>query len=158
MFRWLYSWHIPHRWQPVRLGCFTYLSCVETFRFVLALSGTVWRSVLTHEAVVFNQLDFFIFYFFLIKHFTTIHLISVCFNRLISDSSSSSSLLLSVSFTFFSQNKMAPNSIHWFRKGLRLHDNPALREAIRGAGTVRCVYFLDPWFAGSSNVGVNRWR
>ncbi|XP_061781180.1 cryptochrome-1-like isoform X2 [Nerophis lumbriciformis] len=53
---------------------------------------------------------------------------------------------------------MAPNSIHWFRKGLRLHDNPALMEAVRGAGTVRCVYFLDPWFAGSSNVGVNRWR
>ncbi|KAI1890739.1 hypothetical protein AGOR_G00156730 [Albula goreensis] len=53
---------------------------------------------------------------------------------------------------------MAPNSIHWFRKGLRLHDNPALREAVRGAGTVRCVYFLDPWFAGSSNLGVNRWR
>lgn len=58
----------------------------------------------------------------------------------------------------FFQNKMAPNSIHWFRKGLRLHDNPALREAVRGADTVRCVYFLDPWFAGSSNVGVNRWR
>ncbi|CAG6021974.1 unnamed protein product [Menidia menidia] len=56
------------------------------------------------------------------------------------------------------ENKMAPNSIHWFRKGLRLHDNPALQEAIQGAGTVRCVYFLDPWFAGSSNVGVNRWR
>ncbi|XP_061076158.1 cryptochrome-1-like [Conger conger] len=53
---------------------------------------------------------------------------------------------------------MAPNSIHWFRKGLRLHDNPALREAVRGANTVRCVYFLDPWFAGSSNLGVNRWR
>uniref|UniRef100_A0A8C6M6M9 Cryptochrome circadian regulator 3a n=1 Tax=Nothobranchius furzeri TaxID=105023 RepID=A0A8C6M6M9_NOTFU len=53
---------------------------------------------------------------------------------------------------------MAPNSIHWFRKGLRLHDNPALREAVQGAATVRCVYFLDPWFAGSSNVGVNRWR
>ncbi|XP_067270023.1 cryptochrome circadian regulator 3a [Pseudorasbora parva] len=53
---------------------------------------------------------------------------------------------------------MAPNSIHWFRKGLRLHDNPALLEAVRGADTVRCVYFLDPWFAGSSNLGVNRWR
>ncbi|KAG7224318.1 hypothetical protein INR49_000561 [Caranx melampygus] len=61
------------------------------------------------------------------------------------------------SSSFFFQNKMAPNSIHWFRKGLRLHDNPALREAVRGADTVRCVYFLDPWFAGSSNVGVNRW-
>ncbi|KAM9343988.1 cryptochrome-1-like isoform 2-T2 [Pholidichthys leucotaenia] len=56
------------------------------------------------------------------------------------------------------QTKMTPNSIHWFRKGLRLHDNPALREAVCGAATVRCVYFLDPWFAGSSNVGVNRWR
>ncbi|XP_041084880.1 cryptochrome-1-like [Polyodon spathula] len=53
---------------------------------------------------------------------------------------------------------MRPNSIHWFRKGLRLHDNPALKEAVRGAGTVRCVYFLDPWFAGSSNLGLNRWR
>ncbi|KTG39365.1 hypothetical protein cypCar_00000859, partial [Cyprinus carpio] len=53
---------------------------------------------------------------------------------------------------------MAPNSIHWFRKGLRLHDNPALQEAVRGADTVRCVYFLDPWFAGSSNLGVHRWR
>ncbi|XP_053536314.1 cryptochrome circadian regulator 3a isoform X2 [Ictalurus punctatus] len=53
---------------------------------------------------------------------------------------------------------MASNSIHWFRKGLRLHDNPALQEAVRGAGTIRCVYFLDPWFAGSSNLGVNRWR
>lgn len=61
-------------------------------------------------------------------------------------------------YFFHSRIKMAPNSIHWFRKGLRLHDNPALREAVRGAGTVRCVYFLDPWFAGSSNVGVNRWR
>uniref|UniRef100_A0A667ZWP0 Cryptochrome circadian regulator 3b n=1 Tax=Myripristis murdjan TaxID=586833 RepID=A0A667ZWP0_9TELE len=50
------------------------------------------------------------------------------------------------------------NSIHWFRKGLRLHDNPALLEALRGADTLRCVYFLDPWFAGSSNHGVNRWR
>ncbi|KAG9260743.1 cryptochrome-1-like [Astyanax mexicanus] len=53
---------------------------------------------------------------------------------------------------------MTVNSIHWFRKGLRLHDNPALLEAVRGANTLRCVYFLDPWFAGSSNLGVNRWR
>ncbi|XP_072109416.1 cryptochrome-1 [Mobula birostris] len=53
---------------------------------------------------------------------------------------------------------MATHSMHWFRKGLRLHDNPALREALRGASTVCCVYILDPWFAGSSSVGVNRWR
>lgn len=48
--------------------------------------------------------------------------------------------------------------MHWFRKGLRLHDNPALQEALNCADTVRCVYILDPWFAGSANVGVNRWR
>ncbi|MCJ8743403.1 hypothetical protein PDJAM_G00093610 [Pangasius djambal] len=53
---------------------------------------------------------------------------------------------------------MVVNTVHWFRKGLRLHDNPSLRESVRGADTVRCVYILDPWFAGSSNVGINRWR
>lgn len=53
---------------------------------------------------------------------------------------------------------MGVNAVHWFRKGLRLHDNPALKECIQGADTIRCVYILDPWFAGSSNVGINRWR
>ncbi|XP_056134152.1 cryptochrome-2-like isoform X2 [Lampris incognitus] len=53
---------------------------------------------------------------------------------------------------------MVVNSIHWFRKDLRLDDNPALQEALDGADTVRCVYILDPWFAGSANVGLNRWR
>ncbi|KAL3882844.1 hypothetical protein ACJMK2_029148 [Sinanodonta woodiana] len=48
--------------------------------------------------------------------------------------------------------------IHWFRKGLRLHDNPALCEAFKGASTFRCVYILDPWFAGVSQVGINKWR
>jgi cryptochrome len=49
--------------------------------------------------------------------------------------------------------------VHWFRnKGLRLHDNPALREALVGAKTFRCVYILDPWFARSPNQGVNKWR
>ncbi|MED6281278.1 Cryptochrome-1, partial [Characodon lateralis] len=53
---------------------------------------------------------------------------------------------------------MGVNTIHWFRKGLRLHDNPALRDSIRGTDTLRCIYILDPWFAGSSGVGINRWR
>ncbi|KAG7225586.1 hypothetical protein INR49_004992 [Caranx melampygus] len=53
---------------------------------------------------------------------------------------------------------MVINTIHWFRKGLRLHDNPSLKESLLGADTVRCIYILDPWFAGSSNVGINRWR
>lgn len=48
--------------------------------------------------------------------------------------------------------------VHWFRKGLRLHDNPSLREGLKGARTFRCVFILDPWFAGSSNVGINKWR
>lgn len=77
--------------------------------------------------------------------------------------------LLLISGTFFSENNlrlgstekagnMVVNTIHWFRKGLRLHDNPSLRDSIRGADTLRCIYILDPWFAGSSNVGINRWR
>ncbi|XP_059191041.1 cryptochrome-1b isoform X2 [Centropristis striata] len=53
---------------------------------------------------------------------------------------------------------MVVNTIHWFRKGLRLHDNPSLRDSIRDADSLRCVYILDPWFAGSSQVGINRWR
>lgn len=38
--------------------------------------------------------------------------------------------------------------IHWFRKGLRLHDNPALVEAINKAisvkGALRAIFILDP--------------
>uniref|UniRef100_A0A8C5I628 Cryptochrome-2-like n=1 Tax=Gouania willdenowi TaxID=441366 RepID=A0A8C5I628_GOUWI len=56
------------------------------------------------------------------------------------------------------RSDMVVNSVHWFRKGLRLHDNPTLQEALNGADTVRCVYILDPWFAGAANVGINRWR
>ncbi|XP_070580073.1 cryptochrome-1-like [Ptychodera flava] len=50
--------------------------------------------------------------------------------------------------------------VHWFRKGLRLHDNPALRDGLLTPGITkwRCVYFLDPWFAGQSNRGINKWR
>ncbi|XP_023940173.2 cryptochrome-1 isoform X2 [Bicyclus anynana] len=50
------------------------------------------------------------------------------------------------------------HTVHWFRKGLRLHDNPALREALVDATTFRCVFIIDPWFASSSNVGINKWR
>uniref|UniRef100_A0A8D8Q211 Cryptochrome-1 n=1 Tax=Cacopsylla melanoneura TaxID=428564 RepID=A0A8D8Q211_9HEMI len=47
--------------------------------------------------------------------------------------------------------------VHWFRKGLRMHDNPSLREGLKGCATFRCVFILDPWFA-TSNVGINKWR
>lgn len=50
------------------------------------------------------------------------------------------------------------HTVHWFRKGLRIHDNPALREGIIDAVTFRCVFIIDPWFASSSNVGINKWR
>ncbi|KAL3690722.1 hypothetical protein R1sor_004373 [Riccia sorocarpa] len=56
-------------------------------------------------------------------------------------------------------------SIIWFRKGLRLHDNPALHKACQDASHVFPVFVLDPFFLapdptaptpGSSTVGVNR--
>ena len=57
-----------------------------------------------------------------------------------------------------SLEKNSKHTVHWFRKGLRLHDNPSLREGLKSATTFRCVFILDPWFAGSSNVGINKWR
>ena len=50
--------------------------------------------------------------------------------------------------------------VHWFRKGLRLHDNPALLAAVERAAKdgllVRPVYILDPWFVKKARVGPNR--
>lgn len=41
-----------------------------------------------------------------------------------------------------------PTVIHWFRKGLRVHDNPALLravdEAIKATSVLRPVFILDP--------------
>ncbi|XP_045176201.2 cryptochrome-1-like isoform X2 [Mercenaria mercenaria] len=54
--------------------------------------------------------------------------------------------------------EMTHRSIHWFRKGLRLHDNPALLEACKNASHVWPVFVMDPWFAETARVGVNRWR
>lgn len=53
---------------------------------------------------------------------------------------------------------MPARSIHWFRKGLRLHDNPALLAAIKDADHFWPVFILDPWFTKHGRVGVNRWR
>ena len=49
------------------------------------------------------------------------------------------------------------NVIHWFRKGLRLHDNPALTEACSQADTVYPIFLLDPHFANPDNIGINRY-
>jgi len=48
-------------------------------------------------------------------------------------------------------------SIHWFRKGLRLHDNPALIEACKNSDKVYPVFIIDPWFAKPDVVGINRY-
>lgn len=48
-------------------------------------------------------------------------------------------------------------SIHWFRKGLRLHDNPALVEACRNSEKIYPVFVIDPWFAKPDIVGINRY-
>ena len=48
--------------------------------------------------------------------------------------------------------------IHWFRKGLRLHDNPALIAAIESKLELCPIFILDPWFVENARVGQNRWR
>ena len=53
---------------------------------------------------------------------------------------------------------MTKTSIHWFRKGLRLHDNPALLAACDGVTKLYPVFILDPWFVEHARVGINRWR
>ncbi|KAM8927315.1 cryptochrome-1-like [Pelodytes ibericus] len=53
---------------------------------------------------------------------------------------------------------MKHSAIHWFRKGLRLHDNPALLAAIRDCAELRPIFILDPWFPRNMRVSVNRWR
>lgn len=53
-------------------------------------------------------------------------------------------------------------AIHWFRKGLRIHDNPALIEAITYSQKNNCyfrpIFILDPKIKTWMQVGVNRWR
>ena len=46
----------------------------------------------------------------------------------------------------------------WFRKGLRLHDNPALLEAAQNADNLFPVFVIDPKFYEQKpvHVGVNR--
>ncbi|KAG5676216.1 hypothetical protein PVAND_006065 [Polypedilum vanderplanki] len=52
--------------------------------------------------------------------------------------------------------------IHWFRKGLRVHDNPALvravEEAISRKSYFRAIFMLDPGILSWMTVGPNRWR
>lgn len=52
---------------------------------------------------------------------------------------------------------MSQPTLHWFRKGLRLHDNPALLEAARSSSALYPVFFLDPWFADPAKICTNRY-
>ncbi|XP_056881411.1 cryptochrome circadian regulator 5 [Takifugu flavidus] len=52
---------------------------------------------------------------------------------------------------------MTHTCIHWFRKGLRLHDNPGLMAALRDCKELYPVFILDPQLHNKS-VGVNRCR
>ena len=56
-------------------------------------------------------------------------------------------------------------SLMWFRKGLRIHDNPALQLASQGASHLYPVFVIDPHYMkpdpnafspGSSRAGLNR--
>ncbi|WOL11929.1 (6-4)DNA photolyase [Canna indica] len=62
---------------------------------------------------------------------------------------------------------MESNAMVWFRKGLRIHDNPALDRARRGSSHVFPVFVLDPSYLrpdpsasspGSARAGLNRIR
>ena len=72
-------------------------------------------------------------------------------------------LMRVVSFQSEKQIDMGRGSvIHWFRKGLRLHDNPALLASLKPVDgqvlSLRPVFVLDPWFVQNATVGANRWR
>jgi len=49
-------------------------------------------------------------------------------------------------------------SMCWFRKGLRLHDNPALVDSCKGANLVYPVFVIDPEYADPAKVGVLRYN
>lgn len=48
-------------------------------------------------------------------------------------------------------------ALHWFRKNLRLHDNPALCEAVKGSDDLFALYILPP-FIPDPNISANRWN
>ncbi len=48
-------------------------------------------------------------------------------------------------------------TVYWFRKALRLHDNPALVKACERASQLYPVFCMDPYFAKPHLVGPNRY-
>lgn len=54
---------------------------------------------------------------------------------------------------------MKHRTIHWFRKGLRLHDNPALLHAVTSSDVVYPVFIFDKVFLKThDNIGTKRMR
>ncbi|KAL9927410.1 (6-4)-photolyase [Glossina fuscipes fuscipes] len=57
-----------------------------------------------------------------------------------------------------------PSLVHWFRKGLRVHDNPALTDVFEQARaypssySIRPIYILDSTVTEWTKIGANRWR
>ncbi|XP_052810769.1 cryptochrome-1-like [Mya arenaria] len=51
-----------------------------------------------------------------------------------------------------------PVCIHWFRHGLRLHDNPALLDAVEDCGELYPIFIFDGEVAGTRTAGYNRMR
>lgn len=50
------------------------------------------------------------------------------------------------------------STVWWLRKGLRLHDNPALLAALEGASSLQPLFILDPHFTKPQVVGAARLR
>jgi len=48
--------------------------------------------------------------------------------------------------------------LYWFRKALRLHDNPSLVAALAGATKFYPVFCMDPWYVQNAKFGPNRVR
>ncbi|XP_050537923.1 cryptochrome-1 [Daktulosphaira vitifoliae] len=48
--------------------------------------------------------------------------------------------------------------IHWYRHGLRLHDNPALVEAAKKTNKLITLYIFDGKIEGDQQIGYNRMR
>ncbi|GAB4842050.1 (6-4)DNA photolyase [Ancistrocladus abbreviatus] len=62
-------------------------------------------------------------------------------------------------------SQFGPRSLMWFRKGLRIHDNPALEYAAKDSSFVYPVFVIDPHYMepdpnafslGSARAGLNR--
>ncbi|KAK3593872.1 hypothetical protein CHS0354_011477 [Potamilus streckersoni] len=49
-------------------------------------------------------------------------------------------------------------AIHWYRHGLRIHDNPSLHAAIIGSAELYPVFIFDGEVAGTSTAAFNRMR